>query len=71
MRVHLRSEPDSHLFTAYTTGNQISSRLNSFVGASALAILPGRNTGGYSGVCPKGEIVNAHVIDVFAIDKNC
>ncbi|KAI4462360.1 molybdopterin biosynthesis protein [Holotrichia oblita] len=64
-RVRLERSTDNkdNIFTAYSTGNQISSRLNSFVGAYALAIMPSIATYG-SKILKKGANVQAMVLDL-------
>lgn len=67
-RVRLEREGDDddrpkNRFIAHSTGNQISSRLNSFVGAHALAILPSSRAHG-SNIFKKGANVRAIVLDL-------
>lgn len=65
MRVQLTYDIKSGNIEARPTGNQISSRLNSFIGAGALAILPGKTQ--EKQFCNKGETLEALLLDKFSI----
>ncbi|GJQ65340.1 hypothetical protein Trydic_g7455 [Trypoxylus dichotomus] len=63
-RVRLEKEDKNvNNYTAYSTGNQISSRLNSFVGAHALALMPSA-TVYQRNILKKGTSVEALILDL-------
>lgn len=60
-RVRLHWSKESSVPRAISTGNQVSSRLLSVVGANALAVLPGKTQG--LAKLPSGTLVDVVVID--------
>jgi len=67
VRVHLKFIAGQSILKAYPVGNQISSRLNSFVGANALLLLPSK--GSHEGICKAGEIFEASLLEALSMDS--
>ncbi|XP_025829756.1 gephyrin isoform X2 [Agrilus planipennis] len=68
IRARLRKCSNDDILEAIPTGNQISSRINSFVGASALVRLPAKNSQGFGEICDEGTVLEAILIQPLSIE---
>lgn len=66
MRVHLKFSAKSNRMIAYPVGNQISSRLNSFIGANALLHLPSKEE--HQNSFKTGEFFDAYLLNYSGIE---